>query len=520
MQRSAFHLRCAVLSLLALLAFLAASGAHPGAAFAQDEPIDKIRDLNKQALRDYEAGDFDSAKLGLLEAIGIGAKAGLGEERAMARTYANLAAVYVNGFHDQEKGVRYFGIALRITPDIQPTRALETPALKEAFAAASAGGKKGAPPAAAAAPSPPPPPESPPPESPPPPPPPPRKPARASSDEPDLPADIPEPLYCPNPDEAPPETAIVLRCVTQPDVHASRVLLFYRVLGGEKFSAVPAHRSRKGWYHGVIPASAAVGKSLHYYFEARDASDKPAGTAGKSDSPNLLILRVGAAPIGKGALAMIRKDRRSGEATEEDPFAGIKAENEAKAAQSIFHRPVGAVWVGLGLGMGRGWHPTADLEFRMPTVSVGAGSNAAWLGHLAPEVGYQINEQIALSLQGRFQYIPIEGSGDEQKGDPAKGAVAIMLRAVRLQGAGNTQLLTSAVIGGGDGFRLVIPPKPLMKLPRNDTVRGGPIVLGPGIGVVHHFNARLSLVTELRVLLGFPSFAAVGDLSVGMQLGF
>src|SRR6185436_6161062 len=61
---------------------------------------DRINELNDQAVADYQAGDFESAKLGLLEAIAIGAKNGLSRDFLMVRSYVNLAAVYINGFKD------------------------------------------------------------------------------------------------------------------------------------------------------------------------------------------------------------------------------------------------------------------------------------------------------------------------------------------------------------------------------------------------------------------------------------
>ncbi len=513
-------------ALAAVAAAVAVLSAFASPAAAQDDPIQKILDLNKRAIADYEGGDFDSAKLGLLEAIGVATKAGLSSHRAMARTYVNLAAVYVNGFNARDKGVRYLGMALKIQPDVQLTNSLITPPLREAFA--MAGGKKPTPveteapkPAAPSVPAGPTGDSEKPTETPEPvaPSSPPARKRRGGPEEPDLPASIPQPLYCPNPDEAPPSTQIALRCVVQPELAIARVLLFYRLPGGEKFTLVPTLRSPKGWFNGIIPAAAVEGKSLQYYFEARDASDKVAASSGRNDSPNLIIIKEGAPPVGKGSLAMLYFQKRGdgAAATEENPLEAIENEKAKQEFEGRVHRRAeNSLWFGFGLGTGYGYHPKEHLEFRYKQ-EILAGVNPAGTIHFAPEVGYQMSDRLSLSLQVRVQYIRPEGSGDDMKGNPALGAVAGLARAMYAFGEGNLQFFLAGAIGGGDGFRLVIPPKPKMGVPRNDTVRGGPIVAGPSFGILYHFNRSLALAIEVRGLLGFPTFAAVADGTLGVQ---
>ena len=78
------------------------------------------------------------------------------------------------------------------------------------------------------------------------------------------------------------------------------MILFYRLPGGEQFSQVTTTRSPKGWYNGTVPGDAATGKSLQYYFEARDAGDKEVASNGRNDSPNLMLIREGAPVVGRG----------------------------------------------------------------------------------------------------------------------------------------------------------------------------------------------------------------------------
>ena len=83
----------------------------------------------------------------------------------------------------------------------------------------------------------------------------------------------PQDLYCPVPEQTPPDEPLTLRCVLRPGVRAGRLTLHYRPAGSESFTDVPMARSRKGWYRGVVPASAATGKTLQYYVEGSVAPE-------------------------------------------------------------------------------------------------------------------------------------------------------------------------------------------------------------------------------------------------------
>jgi hypothetical protein len=197
----------------------------PLGAQAQDQTaVQKMIDLNRQALTAFGNKDYEGAKSALMDAVVLGKEAGLANDKMMARTYLHLGVVYVDGLKDRGKGIRYMGLALRIRPDIPMTPALVTPTVTAAFdeakrdpQAAAAGNVKAAPaPAPKAAPAPKPAPAPAPPPSPPvakptpppapvakpaPPPPPPPAPepepepaAEAKDDEPDLPANLPQPL--------------------------------------------------------------------------------------------------------------------------------------------------------------------------------------------------------------------------------------------------------------------------------------------------------------------------------------
>src|SRR3954469_17331113 len=136
-------------------ALLAALSLPAGRAMAQDQAaIEKLVQMNKKALEDFDTLEWDAAKRTLLEALVFGKKSGLDNHPVMARTYVHLGAVYVTGLKDRQNGLQSFARALDIDPSIKLSRAMSTPDLEEAFAdAARQASKRGG---GAAAPPPPP----------------------------------------------------------------------------------------------------------------------------------------------------------------------------------------------------------------------------------------------------------------------------------------------------------------------------------------------------------------------------
>jgi hypothetical protein len=345
-------------------------------------------------------------------------------------------------------------------------------------------------------------------------------------EEPDLPATVPQPIYCPTPDEAPPEAEIALRCVPRPGVSIGKMVLFYRSAGKEEFVSVPMTRSHKGWYSGLVPASAVVGKSLQYYVEAQ-ATNKKTTSNGQSDSPNLMSIRAGAPPVGRGTLAAAHFKSTAGEVKEEDPLQASEREREREELVSADHRRrPRRIFVGAGIGSGYGWHARRVLEFNSEKAVLG-GFSPAGLLQVTPEIGYQYDERYAFSLQTRHQIIPETGSGDTKSGHPPHSAFAVLARGYRFFGQSNGQPFVTGTLGAGNGFRLVVPPHPdtsadtgMLTLNRNDTIRGGPVVLGPGAGFLYHFTPHFAWMIEGRLLAGVPDFAVMGELSTGAQATF
>ena len=80
-----------------------------GRAAAQEQAaIDKLVQMNKKALDDYDTLEWDAAKKTLLDALVAGKKAGLENHPVMARTYVHLGAVYITGFKNRDKAIQSF----------------------------------------------------------------------------------------------------------------------------------------------------------------------------------------------------------------------------------------------------------------------------------------------------------------------------------------------------------------------------------------------------------------------------
>src|SRR4029079_2064375 len=123
-----------------------------GRAVAQDQAaIEKLVQMNKKALDDYDTLEWDAAKKTLLDALVAGKKAGLDNHPVMARTYVHLGAVYITGFKNRDKAIQSFTRALEIDPAIQLSKGIATREVTDAFneakgsrgGAAAAGGGGG-----------------------------------------------------------------------------------------------------------------------------------------------------------------------------------------------------------------------------------------------------------------------------------------------------------------------------------------------------------------------------------------
>jgi hypothetical protein len=541
---------CSVRPVLVLAVVgVAATFLVSGVAHAQDQAaVEKIIQMNKKALEDYDTLEWESAKRTLLEALVAGKKAGLDNHPIMARTYVHLGAVYVSGLKDRQKGLQSFVRALEIDPSIRISKAMSAPELEEVFSEALKQARPRG--GTAAAPPPPPPPPPPAAEEAAPPPPPKKKgfvmedesaaterkhpvmesetPAPRSrkgddSREPDLPVHI-NALDCPTPDEVPPEKSVKLRCAAAANLGLSKVFLLYRLPGSEEFGSVEMERTEKGWYQGKIPKKVVNGKSIQFYFEGRNAAGKPVVSNGRADSPNLILIREGAAA--KEAEEEAREaatDRGQAIDTEENPLIDDENRGPRIYLGKVDKSKIGLDtrygkrkwWIGLGVGTGYGYAKGDGLEARWDKQDdYVPGLGWAGLGHLAPEIGYQVTPDFAISIEGRNQWIP---QPSKYSKFVAHGAQSVLARLLFYTKQSQVRFFGALQAGAGEGFRFVLFPDP--KQPQfKDTVRGGPFLGGAGLGLYWEMSHSFSFVTEVNGLAGFPMVSYVVDVNLGLQL--
>ena len=351
-----------------------------------------------------------------------------------------------------------------------------------------------------------------------------KPPEEKKPEEPDLPADIPEPLYCPNALEAPPRRTGVLRCVLQPEIQAAKVVFFYRISGKEEFETQDATRTPGGWLIAAAPAAAFVGKSLHYYFEAKDANGEVVAVNGSFMSPNMMLVREGSPPLGLDAFAGMRVGGVEISEKDENPLAdrifGIPGEPP----------PEQRYWVSFGLGTGYGFHGAQQLEWyeyeNAPgSVSIPGGGRSAGQILIAPEAGYRFTHRLSVALAVRGQIILHEGSESVMAGAPAPAAFSVMAKGIYTYPIGERITLHGWFgLGGGEGVRLVIPADP-ENVDRNrdssDTVAVGPILTGIGIAADYHlFDAWSVRVNFPQMLIALPTFGTVFDATAGAVYAF
>jgi len=531
-----------------------------GQAVAQDQAaIEKLVQMNKKALDDYDTLEWESAKKILLDALVAGKKAGLDNHPVMARTYVHLGAVYITGFKNRDKAIQSFNRALEIDPGIQLSKGIATSEVNEAFAAAKrergggGGGGEAAPPPgkkrkgpvmegsdeAAAAP---------------------RKRAPREeksstsdddSEEKDLPVKI-QALDCPNEDEAIIDKAATLRCAVAPNLPVAKVFLLYQEPDKEEYTELEMKKSPKGWWVGKIPKKAVTGKSVKYYFEGRNASGKAVVRNGEVESPNFLLV------MEEDAYREAKKKRGTENLGEDVENPLDVAEGPVRQSRLGGHREdVGLDvrfgkrkwWIGIGAGSGFGYAKGNGLEAvnNSPETTVPAGTPAAcgqgggfhdlspcfqpggaWAGffHLAPEVGFMLTPNVALSVEGRLQYIPQDPKFSRFA---ARGAISGLVKLMRYTKQSQLRFFGTVLAGGGEGFRFIVKPGSGITDPNDplysvrdftDTVKAGPLIAGLGGGLYFEATKRAAIVTEVHALAGFPTFGFVVDGNVALQINF
>ena len=484
---------------VALIALLLIPGKVRAQA-ADDAAVDKITQLNKDAIGAFQAKKYEDARKILKQALDLASSAGLESHPITARTHIHFGIVIIVGFGQRELGIKQFRQAIEIEPDINLTKSLVTPDLTAAFdeakkpsGAPTPPEAKEAPPAAAA----------------------PAPPAAAAAPTESQPTEevSGNGLTHEAVTEAKQGSAISITVGVQNDLEFDKMVLAYRPEGGTEFLGREMKEVSDGQYGAEIPNSATSGGVVAYYIEAEDEDGAPVAARGSVDNP--LVIHLG----GVGA----RRHDAEDEDDEDD-------EDE----------PDTRYFVGLLAGTGFGW-ASGEGDTNVGIAINPAGLAPAGAIQVAPEVGYWLSSSLMLSGQLRYQYIT--GTTDifckgmtnapSCMADPnrvvhtANYALAVFAKATWKYGEGSFHPFFSLAAGGGR-IRHVVSFRrqnltncgPMHNETCIDTIGAGPVLLGPGAGLMYDLGERTVLVAQLNSVLGFPTFTVNFDANVGVAFGF
>jgi hypothetical protein len=317
------------------------------------------------------------------------------------------------------------------------------------------------------------------------------------------------PLACRSPDEIAAGAELVIECDNEAWLEGAKVVLHYRAAGKDGYTAVAMESAPKKPLRGKVPGTEMTPPFTLYYVQASVEGAGLVAAAGRPDSPTVVRVQPPPPPpLARVADVGVSESNTSGRRPTVDWLASF-AKGSARAP--------GAFWAGLSLGSGYGWSSRSRLEYRSD-LEAGAGFGPAGLAHLAPEVGYQLTPQIAVALAGRHQFISGGAGEPAYPGQPAHWAHAVLARGLYTVDRGFFGFHGAFQVGGGSGFRFRFSPDPVSGRPRHDTTRGGPVVLGPGAGIVYRLRDRYALVAETNLLFGVPDFALMTDVTLGVQI--
>jgi tetratricopeptide (TPR) repeat protein len=474
-----------------LIAFVLLLGS--GYARAQsDEAIDKVTKMNKKAVEEYENLNFEEARKILKEALDYCSQNGLDKHPIKARTHIHLGVVILAGFKQREVAIKQFRKALELQPDIKLTKSLANPEIQEAFDEAAAGA--GSPEKAEAgdkgekA----------------------EKGGKAEKGE-KAAAGGNEALAHDPVSEGTQGSAITITARLDAAVASKKVVLAYRPDGASDFLGRVMKEVSPGTYSAEIPASATTGNRVAYYIEAQGADENALAAKGTADDPLVIALKGAGAP----------EVRKSGKGEEGD-------DDEE-----------GPKWfLGLGVGSGFGW-TTGNAEFDNATATQ-AGFKPATLGHLSPEVGYFLRDNLLLSVQLRLQLVTglpdfrltdtpenHNQCGGDLKCSPATNAVSAFAKLTYLFGEESFHPYLSLAVGGGQIRHVANFPDVKSCGPNanstdacSSSVVAGPIFVGPGVGFMFNASDNFAFTLGVNTQLGFPKFTFNLDLNAGVAVEF
>jgi len=459
-----------------------------------DGTLNKVVELNKKALAQYEALDMESAAASLGQALELCTSAHLQSHPTAARTHVHLGVVYVSGLKDRELGLAEFRKALDIDAKIKITKSLINPEVQAAFAEAQAAATS---PAVGAKLLP--------------------FPTGQETTARTTPAvgvdyEINHPLVT----EAMRDKPIAIKAQVPPGVDAAKVMLAYRAEDGDEFLArdmIPVENAAS-WVRAEIPIEATQGKEVAYYIEAQDADDRVLLHSGTPEEPHRIVLTAEIAPDDKTAAPVPEAEK-----------GAERVAIEAPDAPGLWF----VVAIGGGGGYASGSPEMNPQDTSSPPKAIHvSGFSAAQLLHLAPEIGFFYSDHLILSAQGRFQLVT--GAQDkhleQETYHPTRTAFAGLVKVTRMLGSTSARLQPFFSVEAGAGqIRQSIETPASANLNGcgtgqtcKDTVLGGVVLAGVGTGFTYRLNDTFRVYAALNVLAGLPDFMLEADLNVGLAI--
>lgn len=215
------------------------------------------------------------------------------------------------------------------------------------------------------------------------------------------------------------------------------------------------------------------------------------------------------------------------------PAAALEAEPTAPVATSRPALPPPRFVFTLLGGTGLGW-ASGVAEVHAEEVHAGLARTRA--AHVLPELGLFVTPRVLMSVQVRLQFI--SGATDLPVTDPVVCGGDFICSAPRTAAAG----FVKATLFGGAPSRALRPYVSLAlgagairHVVQNhgehtcgasrtescfDTLSGGPLLAGPGVGLHYHLAGGFSVVAGIEVQVGAPRFTLNADANVGASVRF
>lgn len=368
-----------------MLAFLLlAAAARPALA----DEAERIQQMSRKAMEDYDSLEFDSAKRTLTDCIGMLRSSGLDETALAAKVYTNLGIVYIAGFRDKGRGQQQFERALNIDPSLKLDPAVATPELLEVWNAAvqSLPKKKraiaqGGQPGQTGQPG-----------------------QSGQTGQPGQGGHSGKDPETPAAPAVPPEKALQhtpldevasgqrVSVYAHPLVSVARAQLFYRGPGQERYRVVPMGRSRKvpGDIVGLIPADATQGRNIQYYLEAYDDGGNVVGRQGSPESPLIISINVSKTPAPAEDF--------------EDPLASLRDKPSTFTPRVYLGLSLGSGGAAIGSGATTevAWYYNRSANLYEPAKASAGGFIWSGLG-LQAELGVFAYQGLSIGAVGRFE---------------------------------------------------------------------------------------------------------------------